>query len=335
MELSTGRVRWSEQVARIHGMPTDYSPTIAEGIRYYAPEWRGRIEEVFDACVEQARPYDEELQIIDSEGERVWVRVVGEPELDADGEVVRVHGAFMDISEQRETLKRVETQARSLRSLARRLIDAQETERRRLARELHDEVGQSLTAASMALAHHRSGSAGSDSEYLLNAQEQLRRVTEQLRAVSLQLSPQLLEQLGLLPAVEVLAERTEATVDAGITLRLTADEARIPRVLRLPCYRIVQEALNNAIRHGEASRIEVAVEEDDGMLEVTVRDDGRGFDVSARFGVDAEGAGFGLLNMKERAEFRGGEFEVESSPGRGTVVRARFPLPDASSEADT
>ncbi|MDZ7829667.1 MAG: PAS domain S-box protein [Halofilum sp. (in: g-proteobacteria)] len=104
------RVEWSDVVADIHGMPHGYSPSVDEGIAFYAPEYRDRIRERFTACAEQGVPYDEELQIINADGERVWVRTVGEPVRDEDGRIVRVQGAFQDIS----TRKAVEQEAQRL-----------------------------------------------------------------------------------------------------------------------------------------------------------------------------------------------------------------------------
>ncbi|MDZ7829194.1 MAG: EAL domain-containing protein [Halofilum sp. (in: g-proteobacteria)] len=97
-DLESARIEWSDVVAEIHGMPRGYSPTIDEDIGFYAPEHRERIRELWNACVEQGAPYDEELQIINADGERVWVREVGEPVRDDSGAIVRVQGAFQDIS---------------------------------------------------------------------------------------------------------------------------------------------------------------------------------------------------------------------------------------------
>lgn len=327
VELPECAVTWSDEVARIHGMSPGYAPTLEEGIGFFAPEYRAHIRAVFDACVSRGEPYDEEVEIIAADGSRIWVRVVGDPERDRDGSVARVRGAFMDITRQRNTMRRLESQARSLRRLATRLIDAQETERRRLARELHDEIGQSLTLVAMSLRRH--AAAAPDSQHLKTALQQLDTLTGQLRSVSVQLSPQLLEQLGLLAAIEALAERHEQSLQASLQLDLLADESRIPRSLRLPCYRIVQESLTNAVRHARATRIGILVEENENVLELTIGDDGRGFDVDDFLGKDSCPAGFGLINMRERAELSGGELRVESTPGAGTTVQARFPLESA------
>jgi PAS domain S-box-containing protein len=104
IDLDVGRVQWSDEVAEIHGMPLGYSPSLQEGLNFYAPEWRALITELFTACATEGKSYDAELQIISSNGDRVWVRAVGHPVRDQAGKVVRVDGAFQDISDR----KRVE-----------------------------------------------------------------------------------------------------------------------------------------------------------------------------------------------------------------------------------
>lgn len=102
IDLAKGRVVWSDAVAEIHGMPHGYSPTVGEGIGFYAPEHRERIRELFEACAAQGQAYDEELQIINARGDRIWVRALGEPGYDINGNIVRVQGAFQDVSRQQE-----------------------------------------------------------------------------------------------------------------------------------------------------------------------------------------------------------------------------------------
>ena len=106
-DLESGRIEWSNVVAEIHGMPHGYSPDLEEGIQFYAPGSRERVRELFAACAEQGRPFDEELQIIDADGNPVWVRAVGRPVCDDEGRITRVHGAFQDVSEQHRMSERL------------------------------------------------------------------------------------------------------------------------------------------------------------------------------------------------------------------------------------
>nr|WP_240451227.1 EAL domain-containing protein [Wenzhouxiangella sp. XN201] len=120
VDLETHVVAWSDMVAEIHGMPHGFSPSLEEGIRFYAPEFRERVSELFKACAERGEPYDEELQIIDANGERRWVRAVGEPDYDENQNIIRVQGAFQDISER----KALEHESRNLTDRLAAMLEA-------------------------------------------------------------------------------------------------------------------------------------------------------------------------------------------------------------------
>jgi len=123
VELASGAIRWSNITAEIHGMPHGYSPTLEEGIAFYAPECRERIRALFTACVEHGQAYDEELQIINADGERVWVRTVGEPVFDEDGVIVRVQGSFQDISAHKALEREANRLARRLAAMLSAITD--------------------------------------------------------------------------------------------------------------------------------------------------------------------------------------------------------------------
>ncbi|MDX9721854.1 MAG: PAS domain S-box protein [Myxococcota bacterium] len=115
VDLETMVCEWSEEVAAIHAMPLAYSPKVEEGIRFYAPEWRERITQVFEACARDGEPYDEEMQIINAHGERLWIRTIGQALRDAEGRIVGVQGAFQDISEQQRYREEFERHLEELR----------------------------------------------------------------------------------------------------------------------------------------------------------------------------------------------------------------------------
>lgn len=219
------------------------------------------------------------------------------------------------------------TRAERLRAeMSRRLIEAQETERRRLARELHDEIGQSLTALKIDLQALRCPRGTPPAQLLDDSLAIVERTLSQVRALSLDLRPPLLDDLGLVAAlqwhVDVQARR------AGLEPRFdaTLQEARLPAEVEIACYRVAQEALTNVVRHARASRLVVELAREDGALRLSVRDDGVGFDVLAARERAGKGGSLGLLSMEERAQLLGGRLEIASSSGRGTEVTAWFPL---------
>ncbi|HVP75158.1 MAG TPA: GAF domain-containing protein [Gaiellaceae bacterium] len=201
----------------------------------------------------------------------------------------------------------------------RQRLRAAEDERRRWARELHDETLQSLAGLQMLLGSaRRSGSAGSLEAAVGDAVERLEHEIDNLRALITDLRPAALDEFGTKGALETLAMRVERN---GIEVDLRVELAeRHTEELEAAVYRIVQEALTNAAKHGGATKASVEVDEDDSTVHVVVVDDGTGFDPAAAT------SGFGLLGMRERVELLGGTLEIESSPGGGTTVKVSIPV---------
>jgi signal transduction histidine kinase len=205
-------------------------------------------------------------------------------------------------------------------------LAAAEAERTRWARELHDETLQALGNLRLMLSGaKRSGDPEAMSAAIGRAVEQLEFDIAGLRSLITELRPAALDQLGLEPALLALVDRVrreDLAVDVNIDLALEQHraEGRLVSELETGVYRIVQEALTNAIKHGAARRAVVEVLEDDRLLHVTVRDDGSGFDPSVMTD------GFGVLGMRERAELLDGEILIDSTPGEGATVTAEFPV---------
>ena len=218
-----------------------------------------------------------------------------------------------------------------LRLLSRRLVEGQEAERRRIARELHDEIGQSLTGLKLTLqALHRSCDGPEMKLPLQEALETVDRILRQTRDLSLSLRPSLLDDLGLVPALRWYVDRVAQ--QAGFVAHFAADpfETRLPPAVETACFRVAQEALTNVVRHAQARRVYVEVRRRDGELSLVVRDDGVGFDVEAALEGVAHGVSLGLLSMQERVRLIGGRLEIESVIGKGAEVRAVFPIPSPS-----
>jgi len=205
-------------------------------------------------------------------------------------------------------------------------IDASERERRRWARELHDDTLQSLGAMRVVLsAAARTGSPEDVRQAVEKAVEQLGDGITALRGLIAELRPAALDELGLAAAIEGLIEQQanagELEIDAEVALDATADDEpeRLDAELESALYRVVQEALTNVVKHAHAEKVRLLIREAEGRIDITVRDDGAGFDS------EAPTDGFGLLGMRERLELAGGEMEVRSALGEGTEVRATVP----------
>ena len=224
---------------------------------------------------------------------------------------------------ERELERRLEenNQARAdLRELSARLVRAQENERRSLARELHDEVGQSLSAIRMeAESAECAETPGEVREHLSSIRTMAERTVNEVRDLALLLRPSMLDDFGLVPALNWHAR--EMTKRTGLNVVVSADEGAddLPEEHKTCIYRMVQEALNNSARHASARTVEVAVRRESERVIFTVQDDGAGFET--RFV-----RGLGLLGMEERVRRLGGSLRIESQPGRGTLVSAELPL---------
>jgi signal transduction histidine kinase len=213
------------------------------------------------------------------------------------------------------------SQARAdLQELSAKLLRAQENERRTLARELHDEVGQSLSAILME-ADNASAAAGPAEarEHLVAVRTLAEKTVNEVRDLALLLRPSMLDDFGLVPALNWHAR--EMTKRTGLNVLLTADEAadELPEEHTTCIYRLVQEAVNNAARHASARTVHVELRREEERVYVSVRDDGAGFDTRIV-------RGLGLLGMEERVRRLGGRIAVDSQPGRGTAISVELPV---------
>lgn len=205
--------------------------------------------------------------------------------------------------------------------LLRRAVSAEEDERRRIAREIHDQLGQDLTGVALGLKSlEASLPHGSPAgKRLRELQEVIDRIGRNAHDMALELRPTALDDLGLGAALEMLVRRWTERVGVPVDFHCAASgTARYAPDIETTIYRVVQEALTNVVKHSDATRVSVVVEYTDGQLIAIVEDDGRGFEVEAR---NATGR-LGLLGMYERIALVGGTLQLESSPGQGTTVRA-------------
>ena len=243
--------------------------------------------------------------------------------------VPAVHRALQEVKERMERKlaerKRSEYGSR-LQVLSRRLVTAQETERRSIARELHDEIGQALTAMQLNLQALLQSAAASDRPRLRVTLETVERVLKQVHDLALNLRPSMLDDLGLEPALVWLTNRQAKIAGIKGEVHVGALEHRLDAVIETECFRITQEALTNVMRHAQARAVTVGLRQEAGQIHLRVQDDGIGFDVAAMSEKAVRGASLGLLSMEERAVLAGGQLEFNSVTGQGTEVHAWFPL---------
>jgi signal transduction histidine kinase/ligand-binding sensor domain-containing protein len=214
-----------------------------------------------------------------------------------------------------------------LRRLTRRLEHAKEEERKRISRELHDEMGQALTAAKINVQLlDQVPDPDATRKRIEDTVGLVDRMIGHVRTLSLDLRPPLLDELGLEPAIRGYLESQAERTGIAVETRLDSPPPGLAPEVEIAAFRSIQEAVTNVIRHARAGRIEVELRVEDERMDILVRDDGRGFDVDATLERAVLGHHLGLLGIRERVEGLGGRTEFRSAPGRGTEVRIGVPL---------
>jgi signal transduction histidine kinase len=266
-------------------------------------------------------PDEYECRLVTKTGQVRWVAM--------RNTLIRFRGGTATLGNVQDVTDRKRMEAQ-LHQLSARLLTIQEEERRRVARDLHDSLGQKLTGikflveASLGKPWPRERrSAIGQLRALIPA---IQDVVEEVRRISTELRPSILDDLGLLPTMAWhLREFEKAHPGVAVEQRLSAAESDVPDALRTPIFRILQEATNNMAKHSGASRMLVGLDTGDGKLRLWVQDNGAGFDPGAP-PREAGSGGIGMGSMLERAEISGGSFSVSSAPGTGTTVHAEWPL---------
>ena len=226
---------------------------------------------------------------------------------------------------------RVQERTAELRRLSSQLLSAQEEERKRIALELHDGIGQNLSAikyrvegALQEMRHENSEDCVRPLEPVISVVQQ---AVEEVRRISMNLRPSILDDLGILATISWLCREVE-TIYSGIRIekQISIQEDDVPDSLKIIIYRLSQEALNNVAKHSQADLVDLSLDRTDGMIELSVKDNGMGFDAEEVLSGERSKRGLGLDSMKERTELSGGSFLIESQKGAGTTIKASWPL---------
>jgi PAS domain S-box-containing protein len=282
------------------------------------PDEAQRCVEIFARAFERREPFQMEHLLRRHDGVYCPVITSGVPRYEADGSFAGYIGSAVDITER----KRADE---ALATVSQKLIDAHEEERARLARELHDDINQRLALVSMRLGYLKQGppaSAVALDEALGAACEAIGIVVADLQALAHGLHPPRLELLGLEAAVAGFCEELSTRHAVTIDLRVENIPRDLPPAIALCLYRVVQEALQNAVKHSVSRRARVSLTRGIDTIDLTVEDWGAGFDSHEAM----RGPGLGLTSMTERLKVLGGQLSVHSKPGQGTTIRAVAPL---------
>jgi PAS domain S-box-containing protein len=218
-----------------------------------------------------------------------------------------------------------------LRALSSQLLTVQENERKRIARDIHDSIGQSLSAIKFRVENILEQTGKGPAKKMVQPLQTLipiiQQSIEESRRIQMDLRPSVLDDLGIVVTCSWFCREFQTTFPGiHIEKKIEIEEDEVPQSLKTVIYRIMQEAMNNIAKHSKASAVSVSLKKREGEIDLIIQDNGQGFDIKETFSADGSSRGMGLASMRERAELSGGSFSMESVPGKGTTIRATWNL---------
>jgi PAS domain S-box-containing protein len=324
--------RWKQMLGYGEG---EIEPHVSAWERLVHPDDRRVADEANESVARGDGTYEAEFRLRHKDGHYVHVLSRGFPvRREPGGPVIRIVGTHFDLTErkQAEEMRRQAHEERARTELLTRLVFAQEDERRRIAREMHDQFGEQLTTLGLRIGALKAALAGRSelNEHVAALEAVSERLDRDVDQLVWELRPTALDDLGLRAALADYVQNWSARVGIAAALHTSGlQDERLAADTETTLYRIAQEALTNAAKHSRAENVEIILERRDDSVLLVIEDDGVGFDA----GEESRSRGFGLLGMRERAAVVGATLEIESTPGIGTTVLVRMAVPAASDAA--
>jgi len=272
-------------------------------------------------------PSEYEIRGLKKSGDTIWV--MRSFSLINFKDSPAISGIVSDMTKRRKAEQALRESGKELRILSNQLLSAEEKERKRIARELHDGIGQTLSAIKFSVENSlrqlRNRADHSELKSLEAIIPLTQKTIEDVRRIVKDLRPSILDDLGILATINWFCREFQ-DIYAGIRIKreIGIQEGDIPSPLKTVIYRILQEALNNVAKHSRADLIQLALEKSDNRIELKIQDNGMGFDLAKTVSLKSSQRGFGLASMRERAELSGAAFDIVSTVGKGTAIRVEW-----------
>jgi PAS domain S-box-containing protein len=321
---------WNQQMTEITGYDIHEINRLGWYQTVYPDSaYREKVKERIDRIWQGEHYGSEEREIVRKDGQRRTI-CVSTSSVEIESGIHGIVGFIQDVTESKAAVESLRVSHQRLERLSRQLIEIQESERRHLARELHDEIGQVLTAIKMNLRHPQRSADAATQPMLEDNLKMIDQAISQVRNLSISLRPLQLDELGLAAALHWLLNQKMTGSGIECHLDFPQGDVKIPPNVETACFRIAQEAVTNALRHASPHHIDVKLFLRDDHLHLSIEDDGIGFSVQESYQRALSGSSFGLIGMQERASMVGARFEIQSNPQSGTKIEARFPLTQTS-----
>jgi PAS domain S-box-containing protein len=281
------------------------------------------------AIIDETRGETEEFIAQHKDDTKFPVEVSSSNVTDNIGNIVGRMASFIDLTERKQAKKTIQESKKQIRVLSSRLLEAEEEERKRIARDLHDIIGSSLTAIKYSLEKQVDNMAKlpiQERTSLEQVVSMVQNTIKETKRIYRSLRPPILDDLGILATINWSCREFQ-DVYTGIRIEksLEIEEDKVPKPLKIVIYKLLLEALNNIVKHSGANLVRLSLRETEGNLELSVKDNGRGFDLKEILSRENHASGLGLASMRERVEVFGGSFEIWASQKKGTTILASWP----------
>jgi signal transduction histidine kinase len=260
---------------------------------------------------------NDEIKNKAKDGSVFWLDTTIVPVLDSNGTPISYIGIYIDITQKfKQSINEQKIKTASV-------IEGQEKERKKIARELHDGLGQKLTALKFHIEGVKGAASKKEKERLEDIRKMLYDTIGEVRRISFNLMPSALNDFGIVPALKHLSEQVSKSSDVDVIFVNNSTIERLNKTVEINLYRIVQEALNNAIKYSEADQINISLDNNGDRFKILVADNGKGFSLAPKG--KSNGSGNGITNIQERTRLIDGEFSIETEPGMGTKILINIP----------